>query len=157
VAHYLHARHKQRDPVSTSPGTPHEDDVWNAIVADLSTDPSLSRHVFPAPDPAEPPEPDPLLDELPDFDEIPDEIPNDGPEEFVAPDPGPIELASDALTRFAWAGALGGPVLLMLANVFDWGRLISGVGVGAAVAGFVVLIARHRDDRDDDFTDGAVI
>lgn len=139
--------------MSTDPATPHEDEAWNAIVADLSTDPSLSRHVFPAPAAMQPAEPDPLLDEPLDVDELPDE----GPEDFVAPDPGPIELASDALTRFAWAGALGGPVLLMLANVFDWGRLLAGVGVGASVAGFVVLIARHRDDRDDDFTDGAVV
>ena len=82
---------------------------------------------------------------------------DDAPEHFVPPDPGPIHLASDAVTRFAWAGALGGPVFLMLANIFNWGSFLSGIGVLAGVGGFVALIARHRDDRDDDFTDGAVV
>ena len=59
--------------------------------------------------------------------------------------------------RAAWAGALGGPAVLMLANVLHWGSFIAGLGVAAGVAGFVTLIARHRDDRDDDFTDGAVL
>ncbi|MDO8731790.1 MAG: hypothetical protein Q7L55_04355 [Actinomycetota bacterium] len=139
--------------MSSNPGAPHEDDVWNAIVADLSSDPNLSRHVFPAPSASPAP--------LPGPEEEPDPIDQtnleETPEHFVPPDPGPIHLASDAVTRFAWAGALGGPTFVMLANIFNWGSFLSGLGVLAGVGGFVVLIARHRDDRDDDFTDGAVV
>jgi len=139
--------------VSPNPGAPHEDDVWNAIVADLSADPSLSRHVFPAPASVQPPVPEPeAIDEEPDEQDL-----EDSPEHFEAPDPGPIHLPSDAITRFAWAGALGGPAFLMLANIFNWGSFLAGIGVLAGVGGFVALIARHRDDRDDDFTDGAVV
>ena len=127
--------------------------MWKAIVADLSADPQLSRHVFPAPTTAAPADPQPqAVQEEPEDAEF-----DDAPEHFVPPDPGPIHLASDAITRFAWAGALGGPVFLMLANIFNWGSFLSGVGVMAGVGGFVALIARHRDDRDDDFTDGAVV
>lgn len=127
--------------------------MWNAIVADLSSDPKLSRHIFPAPTATPPPEVEPSEEE--DEEEVFD--PEDSPEHFIPPDPGPIPLSSDALTRFAWAGALGGPVFLMLANIFNWGSFLAGIGVLAGVGGFVALIARHRDDRDDDFTDGAVV
>ncbi|MDO9486414.1 MAG: hypothetical protein Q7K25_10190 [Actinomycetota bacterium] len=139
--------------MSTNPGAPHEDDVWKAIVADLSSDPKLSRHIFPPAQVVQPP-----IDPQSQAADDPDQVNlDDVPEHFVPPDPGPIHLASDAITRFAWAGALGGPVLLMLANIFNWGGFISGIGVLAGVGGFVTLIARHRDDRDDDFTDGAVV
>ena len=157
VAHYLHASSKSRATVSSNPGAPHEDDVWNAIVADLSADPNLSRHILPAPAPPPRPSPEEVLEQEPDHEDLDQTNLEETPEHFVPPDPGPIQLASDAITRFAWAGALGGPTFLMLATIFNWGRFLSGVGVLAGVGGFVVLVARHRDDRDDDFTDGAVV
>ncbi|MDP2014303.1 MAG: hypothetical protein Q8L05_08770 [Actinomycetota bacterium] len=139
--------------MSTNSGAPHEDAVWNAIVADLSADPNLSRHIYPAPA-----IPEPAAVEPESADQDSDQVNlEDSPDDFVPPDPGPIHLASDAFARFAWAGALGGPAFLMLANIFNWGSFLSGIGVLAGVGGFVALIARHRDDRDDDFTDGAVV
>ena len=98
-----------------------------------------------------------LLGEDLDDDGLLDDDPLDEDSAFEPPDPGPLELPHHPVARFAWAGALGGPTVLLLANVLNWGSFIAGLGVAAGVAGFVTLIARHRDDRDDDFTDGAVV
>lgn len=165
------------DPAVPGPGGIDEDAAWRAIVADLSQDPTLVRHTFITPMPTPVPEPQ-YDDELPYDDEHPlddehafddegagqppsdpfiDALLDDAGADFEPPDPGPLELPHHPVARFAWAGALGGPAVLMLANVLHWGSFIAGLGVAAGVAGFVTLIARHRDERDDDFTDGAVL
>ena len=138
--------------MSNNPGAPDEEEAWRSIVADLSKDPNLTRHTFvtaPAPVEAEP-EPD-------SDDEFITELLSDVHEEFQAPDPGPLELPSHPVARFAWAGALGGPVLLILSNVLGLGRFISGTALAASVIGFVTLIARHSDERKDNGDDGAVV
>ncbi|MFA7322998.1 MAG: hypothetical protein WC005_01440 [Candidatus Nanopelagicales bacterium] len=137
--------------MTRDPGVPAEDAAWQAIVADLSQDPNLVRHTFIAPAPQALPEGEPEADAFIDA------LLGESDAEFEPPDPGPLELPSHPVARFAWAGALGGPVVLLLANVLNWGSFIAGLGVAAAIAGFVTLVARHSDERDDDFTDGAVI
>jgi hypothetical protein len=65
------------------------------------------------------------------------------------------------VSRWAWAGLLGGPVFL-------FGAALSGAelpewmafgAVAAFVAGFVTLVARMKDrpPRDSDGDDGAVV
>ena len=156
MAHYRHGREVRQSSVSTNSGEPDEKAAWEAIVADLSQDPNLVRHTFITP-PAAPPTstPDPLE---PDADDaFIDALLDEGHESFEPPDPGPLELPKHPIARFAWAGALGGPVLLILANVLSWGKFISGVAIAAAAIGFVTLIARHSDEREDDGNDGAVV
>lgn len=147
--------------MSNNSGAPDEEEAWRSIVADLSKDPNFTRHTFvtpPAPVEAEP-QPDAVEAEpQPDADdEFITELLSDEHEEFQAPDPGPLELPSHPIARFAWAGALGGPVLLILSNVLGLGRFISGTALAASVIGFVTLIARHSDERKDNGDDGAVV
>ena len=77
---------------------------------------------------------------------------------YVPPPPPPLPRG-DTITRWAWVGLVGGPLLLLLAAVLrieveDWMLL---VGVFAFVGGFVTLVARMKDGPDDDPDDGAVV
>ena len=138
--------------MSTNSGAPDEEEAWRSIVADLSQDPNLTRHTFITPPAPVEPEPEPDAD-----DEFINALLSDEHEEFQAPDPGPLELPSHPIARFAWAGALGGPVLLILSGVFGFGKFISGLALAASVIGFVTLIARHSDEREDNGDNGAVV
>ena len=138
--------------MSNNSGAPDEEEAWRSIVADLSKDPNFTRHTFVTPPAPVEAEPEPDAD-----DEFITELLSDEYEEFQAPDPGPLELPSHPIARFAWAGALGGPVLLILSNVLGLGRFISGTALAASVIGFVTLIARHSDERKDNGDDGAVV
>jgi hypothetical protein len=81
-------------------------------------------------------------------------------EHYQPPTPPPVSLP-DPLTRFAWAGVLGGPLFLLVATMF--GVDISGwlglFAIGAFVGGFVTLVARMPDRAPDDLggDDGAVV
>lgn len=77
-------------------------------------------------------------------------------EHFVPPTPPPLPRPRDAVDRFAWAGAIGGPILLVASHVLGLGTWVGGVGIAAFAAGFITLIARMRDERDDDGP-GAVV
>lgn len=76
---------------------------------------------------------------------------------YVPPEPPPIALPSDLVTRFAWAGAIGGPVLLIAANLMGLGSAVAAAGVATAIAGFALLVARMRDERDDDGPHGGAV
>ena len=77
------------------------------------------------------------------------------------PPPPPPLPAMDRITRLAWTGALGGPLLLLLAalvglELAGWVGLLA---IGAFVAGFVTLVARMQDRPPTDTgpDDGAVV
>jgi hypothetical protein len=79
---------------------------------------------------------------------------------YVPPVPPPLETP-DTIARFAWTGALGGPLLLFFAAATGI-DLAGWVGVGALlafVAGFVTLVARMKDrpPTDSGPDDGAVV
>jgi hypothetical protein len=80
---------------------------------------------------------------------------------FVPPPPPPLP-ATDAITRFAWAAIVGGPLFFFLTALLRF-RVASWLAVLAVVAfvgGFVTLVARMKDRGPDDGTgpdDGAVI
>jgi len=86
--------------------------------------------------------------------------PTDDDDHFVPPPPPP-HPRGDAVTRWAWAGVVGGPVLLTLATLLGWS--VSGwpavVGVVGFLAGFGTLVARMGDGPrvDDGPDDGAVV
>jgi len=79
---------------------------------------------------------------------------------FEPPAPPPLP-AIDPVTRFAWAGALGGPLVLVLAALA--GLPLSGwvgfLALLAFMAGFVTLVARMQDrpPTDSGPDDGAVV
>lgn len=93
------------------------------------------------------PEPEPAAPEAADLDEG-----------YQPPPPPPLP-ETDAGTRFAWAGVIGGPLLLMAAAVTGWQPpgWVLGLAVVGFVAGFVALVARIKDRPDDDPDGGAVV
>lgn len=110
--------------------------AWDAIVADLSGQIDIGDLVQ---------APDAFIDEL--LAEEPD---------YQPPHPPPLKAPADAVARFAWAGALGGPVFVFLAYALDWGTWLGAAGVIASIAGFGTLVARMPHERDSD-DDGAVV
>jgi hypothetical protein len=82
-------------------------------------------------------------------------------EDHFEPPPPPPLPSVDPVTRFAWAGVLGGPAVLFLAALAGL-PLAGWVGVlalGAFMAGFVTLVARMQDrpPTDSGPDDGAVV
>lgn len=123
----------------------HEQRAWEAIVADLSGQIDLGPD-FPATPPAARPEaPPPPVPE-----------PDDVEEGYEPPAPPPLPRPEDAIGRFSWAAVIGGPLLVLLATTLDLDRWLANLGVLLTVGGFVSLVWRMNDHRDED-DDGAVI
>ena len=83
------------------------------------------------------------------------------PDEHFEPPPPPPLPKPDTVGRFAWAGAIGGPLLLVVATllglpVAGWVGLLA---LAAFMAGFVTLVARMKDrpPTDSGPDDGAVV
>jgi hypothetical protein len=166
------------------PATPEEsgrddadtlDAAFDAIVAglELDTDPDLGADADPdRPDPGKPASargpgsfeelrawvdihPDLLADEP----EEPEPAPDDDDEHFVPPPPPPVPRG-DAVTRWAWAAAVGAPLVFVLLAVLsvDLTGVLGVVLVGAFAAGFVTLVLRMKDGpRADDRPDGGAV
>lgn len=79
---------------------------------------------------------------------------------FTPPEPPPLPQA-DVTAKFAWIAVLGGPLLLvtmvLLQQPVTW--WITLLGIGGFLGGFATLVARMRnDDEDDDLPgSGAVV
>lgn len=112
-----------------------EFDVWEAIVADLTGQLDTSGIEERS---------DPMIDELL----------SDGT--FEPPEPPPIRIPADLISRLAWGGALGGPALVVTSSILGLGGSAVGIGLVAFVAGFSVLVVRMKDRSDDD-GNGAVV
>jgi len=143
-----------------------EQQAWDSIVADLSGQLDIPAHLNepestgPEPGPTVADRDAAFMDAL--LDDEPDDASDDNPtgsdsaQSYEPPDPGPIPVPADAISRAAWAGAIGGPILVMVAFVLGLGTFVAGIGVTAFVGGFVTLIVRLPDrDRGED--DGAVV
>lgn len=132
------------------------DSAWADIVAGYGPRPELDA------EPDEPDEPTPLSSRLvrsasADSDDPPmpfDDLPFDA---FEPPIPPPLPRPADRVGRFAWAGALGGPVALVGGWATGLGSWVSGLGLVAFIAGFATLVARMKDRREDDDNNGAVV
>ncbi len=113
---------------------PYDENAWERIVAELGDEMPAAPVTPPA---APPPDPE---------------------DEFVPPEPPPLPT-TDLIGRFAWAGVIGGPLLLFL------GVLAPGVvrpsaviaGVVAFVAGFLTLVLRSPHEPEDGWDDGSVV
>lgn len=126
-------------------------EAWDAIVADLSGDLNLGG--LELPDPTQPAPEHPELAERDPLDAL-DEI-----DAFVPPEPPPLRLPTDRLVRAGWAGVIGGPLVILANRWLHMGSFLGMLGGIAFVAGFATLIARMKDERDDDhdITGGAVV
>lgn len=87
-------------------------------------------------------------------------VASDEEEHFTPPTPT-LHITKDPVARAAWAGIVGGPILLILNvwGVFTLDGLAPAVGVAAFVAGFVTLVVRMPDRLpiDEGPEDGAVL
>ncbi|WP_426560824.1 hypothetical protein ACPPVT_12865 [Angustibacter sp. McL0619] len=77
---------------------------------------------------------------------------------FEPPDP-PFSARVDTIGQLAWAGVVLGPAFLLFAGLFwrDVGRLWLAIAAAAFVGGFVALVLRLPQSRDEDGDDGAVV
>ncbi len=77
---------------------------------------------------------------------------------FIPPEPPPLPRG-DLIGRVAWACVLGGPLFLLVAAMVwrDAPQLLVLGAVGAFIGGFVTLVLRLPQHRDDDGDDGAVV
>lgn len=99
-----------------------------------------------------------------DTDEDPPEEPparrtEDHHEHFVPPEP-PKGPKLDWISRAAWLGLIGGPVLLILAALLDFGTgRITTLAVVGFIGGFLTLVIRMKDrlPPEDTPDDGAVV
>ncbi|MGW3242537.1 hypothetical protein [Streptomyces sp. NPDC001070] len=79
---------------------------------------------------------------------------------YVPPEPPPLPEA-DVTTKFAWLGALGGPLLIFGFVLFQeplpWWAVT--VGIGGFLGGFATLVTRMRPggDEDDDLPGGGAV
>jgi hypothetical protein len=84
---------------------------------------------------------------------------DDPHDHFVPPDP-PRGPRLDWITRLAWLGLLGGPLLLIAAAVLDFGTgRITTLAVAGFIGGFLTLVLRMKDrlPPGDGGDDGAVV
>lgn len=102
-------------------------------------------------EPPEPPAASPLASGPRDY-TVADDIDDEG---FTPPPPPPIPRPRDRFDALAWIGLIGGPLAIILAFVLGVGGWLAAAGFAAFTAGFVTLVARASDRRDDG--DGAVV
>lgn len=147
---------EQELPGREGSGLPeHEQQAWDAIVADLrgqlNLGPSFpAERSDPGPELVRGDHPDPLADpvELDDAD--------DAGHRYIPPEPPPLPRPADTGARLSWAAVVIGPVMALGANVLNWDDWLVGAGLALTVGGFVALIARRKDPEDDG-SDGAVV
>lgn len=118
---------------------PYDESAWEAIVADLGDD---------LPDAPPPPPPQPAQPAYID----------DEADRFIPPEPPPIPRP-DVIGRFAWAGVLGGPLLLFIGILLPdvIGPEVVIMGILAFAAGFLTLALRHPHEPEDGWDDGSAV
>ncbi len=90
-------------------------------------------------------------------DEEPD--PSYWPEDHFVPPVPPRPPRMGRVSRFAWAGVIGGPLVLLVIVVANLRvePIVMVAALAAFMAGFVTLVVRMPDKDDDDWDDGAVV
>lgn len=96
----------------------------------------------------------PAADPAPAPDDFVDNWEDEG--HFVPPPPPEIPEGTP-IKRLAWAGVLGGPLIILLIALTGWDPpSIVGISAGlATLAGFVTLIWQLPEAREDGWDDGA--
>lgn len=136
-------------PDDESSNTPK--DPWDAIVADLSGQLNLGdleNQVARQTDSGSTAE---------QSDAMIDELLSEG--SFEPPEPPPLAIPADLISRLSWGGVLIGPVLVIGGSMLGLGPAVVGFGLVAFLGGFIGLVVRMKDRHDhlDDGTDGAVV
>lgn len=154
-----------------------EDAEWQSLVEQFNA-PSAPGHAespvprWPASEDVDENSYEPLIDvpaglivgDGPDGDEEDENPPpkraDDPHDHYVPPEPPPGPRL-DWISRAAWLGLIGGPVLLILAAIlnFDTSGRIMLIAVVGFIAGFLTLVIRMKDrlPPDDTPDDGAVV
>lgn len=140
------------------------DEAWAQIVEDLTGSDTAAQAPAPpeagtasgaaGPDPGLAALFEPLRRREPAPDAFVDNWEDEG--HFVPPTPPEIPVGTP-LKRLAWAGALGGPAVLVLTALSGWdapGFVTLGASL-AALAGFATLVWHMPDSRSDGWDDGA--
>ena len=94
-----------------------------------------------------------------DEDDKPAKKTDDPHDHYVPPEP-PRGPRLDWISRIAWLGLIGGPLLLIAAAVLDFGTgRITTLAVVGFIGGFLTLVIRMKDrlPPDDTPDDGAVV
>lgn len=80
-------------------------------------------------------------------------------DEGYQPPPPPPLPRTDRLGRAAWIAVIAGPIVALVGSVLGATSWVASGGLGAFIAGFVVLVARmpERRRQDDGWDDGAVV
>jgi hypothetical protein len=96
----------------------------------------------------------PAADRAPAPDDFVDNWEDEG--HFVPPPPPEIPEGTP-IKRLAWAGVLGGPLIILLIALTGWDPpSIVGISAGlATLAGFVTLVWQLPEAREDGWDDGA--
>lgn len=78
---------------------------------------------------------------------------------FLPPEPPPLTAPPDAIARAAWLAVIVGPLLAIVGYVLGVSAFLGGVGIGAAIVGFVILVSRRERHvpPGEDHGDGAVV
>ncbi|MFF0340623.1 hypothetical protein [Kribbella sp. NPDC004875] len=100
-----------------------------------------------------------IKDEAPEEDAKPARKDDDPHDHFVPPEP-PRGPRLDWISRAAWLGLIGGPLLLIAAAVLDFGTgRITTIAVAGFIGGFLTLVLRMKDrlPPGDGGDDGAVV
>jgi hypothetical protein len=84
---------------------------------------------------------------------VPDDLDDEG---FTPPPPPPMPRPRDRFDALAWIGVIGGPLAIILAFVLGTSGWLAAAGFVAFTAGFVTLVARSSDRRDEG-DNGAVV
>jgi hypothetical protein len=129
------------DPVPRWPASEDVDDKYEPLI-DVPT--GLTVEDTPAAD---------------DEDAKPKRKDDDPHDHFVPPEP-PRGPRLDWISRLAWLGLLGGPLLLIAAAVLDFGTgRITTLAVAGFIGGFLTLVLRMKDrlPPGDGGDDGAVV
>jgi hypothetical protein len=91
--------------------------------------------------------------------DVPDEPTEAAEDEHFVPPPPPPVPRGDAISRFAWLGLIGSPVLTLLCVLMGW-QLQGWQAVlvaGAFIGGFVTLVVRMGNGDDEDDPDGGAV
>ncbi len=150
-----------------------EDAEWKSLVEQFNA-PSAEGHDatpkprWPASEDVDENSYEPLIDVpagliVGDTDEDPPEEPparrvEDQHDHFIPPEP-PKGPKLDWISRAAWLGLVGGPVLLILAALLDFGTgRITTIAVVGFIGGFLTLVLRMKDRLPpDDTPDGGAV
>ncbi|MGH3370603.1 MAG: hypothetical protein ACRDPR_11430, partial [Nocardioidaceae bacterium] len=146
-----------------------EDAEWRSLVEQFNAG-DTAEHTWPASEDVDEDEAETETAEKPavvtadEADEADDEPParaaKDPHEHYIPPEP-PRGPRLDWIGRIAWAGVIGGPLLLVLVALLDLGssNRVTLIGALGFAGGFLTLVFRMKDrlPADDTPDDGAVV